>query len=599
MIGMDLKGNPFFLDDEQIQWVDSTKNGMSTVEKIGQLFFLLGSTTEEKELKSLLQNIKPGGFMFRSTSIKRLSSAYKVLQKNSLIPLLLAANLETGGNGLVAEGTRFGSQMLCAATGNVENAYRMGLICGREGAAAGANMTFAPVVDINYNFRNPIVNVRSFGDNPETVAEMGAAYIKGAHEAGLCVTVKHFPGDGTDGRDQHLVTTYNLLGVNDWLDTFGKVYKACIEEGARGLMAGHIGFPAYFDETAADHPDLRLIPASLNPVLLNRLLRKELGYNGLILSDSSRMTGFDAAGKRRDLVPGAIAAGCDMFLFTRQPEEDFGYMMEGYRNGVITDERLDDALTRILALKASLKLNNRSREALDPDKFWSLNLAEHRVWAKEAADQGITLVKDDLSILPLDPSKHRRIGVMYNGNRVPNDLLNKNIPGIKGFFSKILMALSLSRKESPQPYKELINRLHTRGFEAFYYSFEDILSVRAEMNKPLDKWKEQFDVIIFLAKWDVVSNQTSLRVQFKALGFDAPWFTAEVPTILVSLANPYHGYDLPMVKTVINAYSSAPEVYDAVVEKLTGESSFKGVSPVKFDFREPEIIISREQAGSE
>ena len=593
MNSIDLKGNPFFLDDEQIKWIEDKKNCMSIGEKIGQLFFLLGSATGKNKLKGVLQNIKPGGIMLRSTPVKEVSSAYRVLQRNTSIPLLLAANLETGGNGLIYEGTNFGSQMLSAASGNVENAYRMGLVCGKEAAAVGANMAFAPVIDINYNFKNPIVNVRSFGDDPETVAEMGAAYIRGAHEAGLSVVVKHFPGDGTDGRDQHLVTTYNLLGVKDWIATFGKVYRACIEEGARGLMAGHIGFPAYFDENAADHPELRMSPASLNPVLLNRLLREDLGYNGLILSDSSRMAGFGAAGKRRDLVPGAIAAGCDMFLFTRHPDDDYNSMMEGYKNGVITNDRLDEALTRILALKASLKLNNKSLHELVPDKFWSLNLAEHRRWAREAADQGITLVKDDLNILPLDPSKHRRIGIMYNGNRPPNDLLYRTIPGIKGFLMKTLLSLFFKRKKSPRPYEELMGRLNVRGFEASYCSFKDILSVRAAMDKPLDEWTSQFDAIIFLAKWEVMSNQTSLQLQYKAMGFDTLWFAGEVPTILVSLANPYHGYDLSMVKTVINAYSSTPEVYDAVAAKLTGESAFKGVSPVELEFKEPEIVIAR------
>ncbi len=264
------------------------------------------------------------------------------------------------------------------------------------------------------------------------------------------------------------------------------------------------------------------------------------------------------------LNPGAIAAGCDMFLFTRHPDDDYNSMMEGYNNVVITNDRLDEALTRILALKASLKLNNKSLHELVPDKFWFLNLAEHR-----------------------------RIGIMYNGNRPPNDLLYRTIPGIKGFLMKTLLSLFFKRKKSPRPYEELMGRLNVRGFEASYCSFKDILSVRAAVDKPLDEWTSQFDAIIFLAKWEVMSNQTSLQLQYKAMGFDTLWFAGEVPTILVSLANPYHGYDLSMVKTVINAYSSTPEVYDAVAAKLTGESAFKGVSPVELEFKEPEIVIAR------
>ncbi len=586
MNNIDLKGNPFYLDEKQIEWVNNTKSKMSLEEKIGQLFFLIGFTTKEKELKDVVKSIKPGGMMYRTTSVKKVSSAYRVLQGESNIPMLLAANLEAGGNGLIDEGTNFGNQLLVAASNNYDNAYKLGLVCGREAASVGANMAFAPVIDLNYNFRNPITNTRSYGDDPQKVAEMGASYVKGAHDAGLSVTIKHFPGDGADGRDQHLVTTKNSLNYKDWMATYGQAYRTSIKAGARGLMVGHITLPSYFEDVVKDRPELKDLPATLNPVLLNKLLREELGYNGLTMTDATLMTGFGQSGKRENLVPESIAAGNDMFLFTRQPQDDFKYMLNGYKNGIITEERLDEALTRILAIKASLKIHNKSLDGLVPNTFNELNIKEHKDWAAVVADEAVTLVKDENRILPLNPNKTPKIGVIYNGNESMNDTLFKNIPGFKGFVIKTVMKLASIGKKKESPVEKLVNRLKNSGFKAFHYDFGDIMSVMKDMNRPLADWKDQFDVIIYLTKWETMSNQTSLQLNYKAMGFDAPWFVEEVPTILISMANPYHGYDVPMIKTVINAYSPNDEVFKAVVDKLVGKSKFKGVSPVKLNFTE-------------
>lgn len=586
MNNIDLKGNPFFLSEEEIQWVETTKASMSIEEKIGQLFFMIGMATKEKDLKAIVENIHPGGMMYRPSGVKKVAAAHKVLQSYSKIPMLLAANLEAGGNGLVDEGTNYGHEMLVGATDDEKYAYRLGLIAGREAASVGGNMAFAPIIDINYNFRNPITNIRSFGDDPKRVAKMGAAYVKGAHEAGLSVTIKHFPGDGTDGRDQHLVTTHNNLAYEDWLKTFGEAYKTSIEAGARGLMVGHIGLPSYFE---SDDP-MREMPATLNPVLLNQVLRETLGYNGLTMTDASLMTGFGQMGKRSDLVPATIAAGCDMLLFTRKPEDDYKFMMDGYKKGIITDQRLDEALTRILAIKASLKLVGKSADELVPNTFDQLDMAEHKAWARELADQGVTLVKDDQSILPLNPNITPRIGVMYSGNANGMGEILKGVKGFKGFMIRTLMALTSKKQKAP--YEKLIDALNQHGFQAFHYDFGDLMAVINDMsNKTLKDWTDQFDVIIYLTKWETMSNQTSLQLQYKAMGFDAPWFVKEIPTILVSVASPYHGYDLPMVETQINAYSPTDEVYEAVAEKLVGKSKFKGVSPVNLDFNEIQGIL--------
>lgn len=592
MSQIDLKGAPFSLDEEGIRWVENTKRVMSIEGKIGQLLFLIGMSTKESELETVVNSVHPGGMMYRTATAAKVAAAHRVVQRNSAVPMFLAANLEAGGSGLIEEGTTYGHQLLVAASDDEECAYRLGLVCGREAATVGGNMAFAPIIDINRNFRNPITNIRSFGDDPERVARMGAAYVRGAQDAGLCVTIKHFPGDGMDGRDQHLVTTYNSLPFDEWMATFGNAYRVSIEAGARGLMAGHIGLPSYIDRVRPGDEVARRLPATLNSDLIEGLLRGELGYNGVILTDASLMAGFGQHGKRRDLVPASIAAGCDMFLFTRQPEEDYAFMLDGHRNGIITDERLDDAITRILALKASLGLHKKTLRELVPDTFETLDRTEHVRWSEELADKGVTLVRDDQGLLPLDPAVHKKIGVIFNGNEGGMDKLFKNIPGFKGAAIRTMMAVSkLGKGKQLKDHQKFIAKLRDRGFDAFEYNFGNILEVMGDMQKPLQTWVDKFDVVIYLAKWETMSNQTSLQFNYKAMGFDAPWFVDEIPTVLVSVANPYHGYDVPMIRTVINGYSPTEPVYEAIVDKMMGRSEFRGVSPVKLDYTEIDSLV--------
>ncbi len=587
MTKISLKGNPFYLNNEQISWVHNTIAEMTIEEKIGQLFFPMGMTTKESELIKVINEIKPGGMMYRPSAAKKVIKAHRALQKNSKIPLFLAANLETGGDGIIDEGTFFGTNMQVGASNNLENAYRLGYLSNIEGSYVGCNMAFAPVIDINYNFRNPITNVRSFGDKPDLVAKMSAEYVKGTQAANCAVTIKHFPGDGTDSRDQHLVSTQNHLSYETWMRTYGKVYEESIKIGARGLMVGHISFPAFIKKFFPDDTEQITVPATLNKYLINELLRKKLAYNGLTMTDASLMTGFGSFGKRKDLVPLSIAAGCDMFLFNRNINEDYAFMMEGYKNGIITDERLEDALTRILALKAAMNLPQKSLDELVPKVFINKTKALHKEWSAKLADESVTLVRDDQNVLPLSPSSIKKVGVIFNGNDSGMAALFKNVPGFKGFLIRSLMGLSNRFGEKKySPTESFVNCLKAEGFDAFEYSFGDIFKVLKDLNKPLKAWTDQFDLIIFLTKWETLSNQTSLQMQYKAIGFDAPWFVQEIPTILVSISNPYQGFDVPMIKTVINGYSPKDDVYEAIVKKLVGKSAFKGTSPVDLNFNE-------------
>lgn len=240
-----LKAKPFNLDDKGIQWVEDKLEGMTLEEKIGQLFCLPGFSTDKNVLEMLTQKVGIGGIMYRPADGITVQEAHRTLQNSSRIPLLVAANLEAGGTGIVLEGTNFAKPLQVAATDDAELGYALGKISCSEGAAVGCNWSFAPVVDIDMNFRNPITNLRTFGDNPDRVIKMAKGYMDAAKEEGVAVSIKHFPGDGVDERDQHLLTSVNTLSVEEWDKTFGKVYQELIDYGAQTVMVGHIALPAY------------------------------------------------------------------------------------------------------------------------------------------------------------------------------------------------------------------------------------------------------------------------------------------------------------------------------------------------------------------
>ena len=414
---IDLKGNPFFLTDEDITWVEETLAGMTDEEKLGQLFCLVAFTDSEDFLKHNILGVHAGGMMCRPMPAADIVKMVTLLQENSKIPMLIAANLEKGGNGLVAEGTVFGSPMQSAATGDDKAAWRLGELCGREGSAVGGNWAFAPIIDIDMNFRNPITNTRTFGSDPDRVRRMGAEYVKAVQQHGVAASIKHFPGDGVDERDQHLVTSINSLPCDEWDRTFGAAYKASIDAGSLSVMIGHIMQPAWSKKLNPALRDEEIQPASLSSELLNGLLREHLGFNGLIITDASTMAGMVIPMPRSQAVPQAIASGCDMFLFTRNLQEDLGYMRQGIKDGIITEARLNEALTRILALKASLKLHKKKADGtLIPSLESAMAIvgnAEHVGWAKGCADQGITLVKEEKGVLPISADKYKK--VLFHG----------------------------------------------------------------------------------------------------------------------------------------------------------------------------------------
>lgn len=415
-----LKEKPFFLSDSQADFVLRKLSAMTMEEKIGQLFFPINYLEKEEEIRSFIRRFQPAGILNRPAPGAINQRKHKIMQEEASIPLLIAANVESGGNGAATDGTAFGNPLQVAATGDGRYAWQIGHIAGQESRAIGVNYAFAPVVDIDNNTLNPIMNTRTFGNNAETVCAMASAFIDGLMDgdAPMCYALKHFPGDGVDDRDQHLHTTYNTLSPEAWEASYGKIYRTLIEKGAPTIMVGHIGFPKYVKRI---HPKATrkeiLCPGSLSKEIVTGLLRGQLGFNGVIITDSTSMNGFYAHMSREIAVPTAIANGCDLFLFNFNVEEDYAFMRKGIENGILSMERVDEAVARVLALKAHMGLFDAAHLVPDETELGVLGSRESLKMARQCAEHAITLVKDEENILPLSPEKHKRILVDVMGDR--------------------------------------------------------------------------------------------------------------------------------------------------------------------------------------
>ena len=576
MAQIDLRGKPFGLDEEGVQWVYDTWRGMSLEQKCGQVFCPMGFDNQPQTLKHLTQEIGVGGMMYRADHAENIWHTHHMLQELSPVPLLLAANTEAGGDGLASEGTSFGKSMAVAATNDPENGYRMGLTACREGAALGLNWAFAPIVDINYDFHNPITNVRTFGDNPQKILDFARGYLRAADACGVAAALKHFPGDGVDERDQHIVTSVNAFSVEQWDQTYGFVYKNLIDLGAKTVMVGHIAQPAY---VRALNPKAgrteQLCPASLSPELLEGLLRKRLGFQGLISTDATPMVGFTSAMQRRQAIPKAIAAGCDMILFNKSLDEDYAYLIQGVREGLLSEQRLDEAVLRILGIKASLRLHEKKEEdALVPDRqaLAQVGCKEHRAWAKGVADQSITLVRDEQQLLPLSPEKYPR--VYLNVIQKDTDVSHPFVQKWKKMFEQEGFAVTV----------------RDRGVSISVEDFADPSALSEEkkllmheMYRSVEEMKRGYDLYVYICNMENASNNTTLRLNWNVcfgLGDDAPWFVSEIPAMMISTAYPFHLFDAPMIRTYINCYSGNDDFINAAMDKIMGRSAFTGVSPV-------------------
>ena len=272
-----------------------THQALSVKEKIAQLFNLLLLGNDEKDFE-LIRQFKPGGFTrFYSADLRYEWEQMKTFEAALSIPPLVSADLE-GSRQSFSFGTPIPNQLALAAVNDVEATAQMTALLAQEGRGIGVNWSFTPVIDINKAFRSAIVGCRSFGSNVELIQAHAHAHVQAMQANGVAATLKHWPGEGYDDRDQHLVTTSNPLSLEDWRETYGHLYKSSIDAGVMSVMSAHIAFPAYI-RSVVENPGVEAHrPASISRLLNQQLLREEFGFNGVIVSDATEMGGLGAWG---------------------------------------------------------------------------------------------------------------------------------------------------------------------------------------------------------------------------------------------------------------------------------------------------------------
>ena len=560
---VDLKAAPYNLDDAAVEWVESTIGSMTLEEKIGQLFINHNNDYSPAYLDGVLENFHVGGMRYRPGTSSAVQEHIRYAQSKTRIPLLIASNPEMGGAGSCDDGTFVSTHLQAGSHPDKSIARQMGQVAGVETAALGCNWAFAPIVDIHYNWRNTVISTRAFGNTPEIVVERAKEYFDGISESPTVCAMKHFPGDGIDERDQHVVTSYNTLGYDEWNASYGHVYREMIGHGVQSIMVGHIGAPEVSRHFRPGLSDAEIRPATVAPELLQDLLRGELGFNGLVLTDASLMVGLTQTMKRRDVVPATIAAGCDMFLFFRNLEEDFGYMLDGYKSGVISEGRLQDALRRILGLKASLGLHVRQELVPPVEALAVIGSEAHRAIAADIAEKTVTLVKDTAGNLPITPETHPRI----------------RLYGISG-------GADFTRAD-PLAYLDTVREeLEAAGFEVSVFRTAEQREAAGEpgMNfmrvlseEATGDYAERYDAAFVFANVKGFAQEASIRIKWSSpMAAEIPWYATEVPTVFVSLNQPNHLIDVPMVRTVIHAHAATREAIRATIHKIQGKSGFQG-----------------------
>ncbi len=575
---VDLKAKPYYLSDEDIRWVNDTIAGMTDEEKVGQLFFQLTAGNDEEYLRELMEKYHLGGCRYNPAPGKAIQEKNRILQKYAKVPVFIACNTEAGGDGACADGVNIGRGIKVGATRNNDYAYAMGKMGNEQAAAIGCNMAFAPVCDIHYNWLNTEIVSRAFGSDPKLVAEMSKAYMDGLHTIpGFACTAKHFPGNGQDFRDAHLSNNVNYFDVDEWDKTYGMVYKTLIDGGLDAIMGGHIMMPKYAKAINPELQDEDMMPATLCPEIMTTLLRDKLGFNGMVVTDASHMVAMTDRMTRREMLPLSINAGCDMFLFFNDPDEDFATMLQAYQTGVISEERMTEALTRILGLKAHMGLHKKAKEDLVPSPEVAdevLSREEYQEMHKAICRDSLTLVKyKDKDVLPITPERYKRIMLVH----------------VKGPDSPMAM-LTRGMGEKKTPADKLCDLLNEKGFEAFVYEspLDTMKKQLAAGEKPdinlyfagknaIEDFKSEMDLVITVC--NVINGRPSFGMSKG--GGEIPWYVFEVPVVVVGVEQPTMLADMPQARTYINTYDARPDTLNALVDALMeGLQAFRGKDPI-------------------
>jgi beta-N-acetylhexosaminidase len=548
------------------KWVEQIFRKMSLAEKLGQLlivpFFGRFTSTDSAEYKGMLRAVEEqrvGGFMLATqpgpqgiqrAQVYPTAELTNDLQDHAEIPLLFGADFERGTVMRIEEGTSFPHAMAVAATGSPQDAYDVGRITALEARAAGIHWIFAPDADVNSNPANPIINTRSFGEDPHRVASFVASFVRGVEEHGALATAKHFPGHGDTNTDSHLDlprTNANRARL-DQLELVP--FRAAIAADVSAVMTGHLSVPAL-------EPNEN-ISATLSHEILTGLLRKKMRFDGLIVTDALDMAGVAARFSPGEVAARAILAGADVLLIPPNSDAALAALYEAVETGRLPIARIDSSVKRILRAKAKLGLHT---EYLVDETALSKNFArrEFATTSQSIADRGVTLIRDQQKLLPLDATLPLRIllvAIAGDADSAPAEYLERELRW---------------RADSLQ-----VVRVDTR------YSAASLAKIPAT---------ETYDIIITALLVRVADRKASVSLPPEQVQIVESLFKLPKPAIVACFGSPYLIEKFPQAPTWIAAFSTADVSQRAVARALFGEIAVGGKIPVSVPNANPALQI--------
>ena len=565
------------LDPAARRWVEETFDRMTVDEKVGQLVapsfrstYTASDSAVHADLEALVRERHAGVMLvfgarrpmpdvllnpsWSPTALGQPLAAASILnrlQRAARIPLLVTADFETGVGFRMAGGTNFPHAMAFGAAGDPRLAYEAGRITAAEARAIGIHVNFAPVVDVNNNPRNPVINTRSFGENPVAVGRLAASWVEGLAAGGMMAVVKHFPGHGDTDIDSHC----SLPTISHARERLESVelppFQAGIAAGAGGVMTAHIALPA-FEPTAG-------LPATLSRRVTSGLLREDLGFDGLVFTDSMRMRAVTRMAPTAALAVRAVTAGHDVVLHVRDDRSALSGLRAAVADGTIGMPRLDRSVRRLLEAKARLGLHRGALvdiEAL-PE---IVGTRPHLAVAREVSERSVTLVRDTAGDVPLSPPGGGRLLYLSMldypsgwGIGAPSRFV---IPELRRRWSEVT-AVELSDHTAPSDI-ELVRRM-AEGYDAVVAG----VFVRAAAFCGQMSFHE--DLIAFLQD---LAEDTAERGQ---------------PFVTVLFGNPYLAPRLPALPSVLLTYDHAGVSEVTAVRAIAGEIPIRGRLPVTLD----------------
>jgi len=543
------------LAPEQSKWVDSSLRSMSLEEKVGQLLFTTyhGSftSTDADAFTQMMHDINDlhvGGFITITHGsplgiVK--DQAYptavlaNLLQSKSRLPLLIGADYERGTAMRQDEGTSFPTAMAVAAAGEPQDAYTMGKITALEARAVGVHWVYAPVCDVNNNPGNPIINTRSFGENPQRVSDFVTEFIRGVQENGALATAKHFPGHGDTATDSHIDLPIIKADRHRMEQLELIPFRAAISAGVASVMTGHLNVPAFEPDPA--------IPATLSPNILTDLLRGQLHFQGLVITDALDMGGITVRYAPGDAAVRAFLAGADALLMPPVPDAAYQALLAAAQSGRISKARLDASVRRLLEAKARLSLNRNRLVDINAlnEKF---GRASWQATAQEISDRGVALLRDKQHLLPLDGTKPSR-------------------------------ALLVSLYADPEPYPgvDLETQLRSR--------FDSLIALRADTKfARADSLKlpppSEYDIVILALFVRVSDRKGDIDVPADQIPVINQIYKSGKPVITLGLGSPYLIERFPQADTWLSAFGISDVAQISLARALFGEIPIRGQLPV-------------------